>query len=588
MLRITSSILLRQATKTRCRQILLPSSSCLVAKANYHRAVSNVWPEPLTQQTLDEFLHDINYFEEPRKFVNIGLHLNDKGEQVKDLKSKDRDGLNLNPEQDLGTLKPSSVDEVLELLSKDVVIPALDHDDIRVDNKDLTDLAINAGVFRDLFNTYVPDREHIKFTKQQADNLDKLVPYYWITDQPYARMNRHQQEPETLKYFEPVVNVSARFVRNTSSQEEMYAHTSYHGNIVPAQDCSMKPSITLDGKNLSGSSEIPEKQFNNWVPGQVNAVNFGQLQKFYTIALVNLDYLHENASHLHWMITDIEPLSNETLSYNEVCDYLPVHGIQGFGYSRYVFLVFQHDTQLSASEAKIEDFSISSRKFDPSAFLAKHQSHNLLPVGLSWFQTTWDESSTRVFRDIMNQKAPVFEHVQAKLEKRPQKAYPGRIPFNIYMDHFRSKKDINEQVLLERLKSIDPTDYKDQYLPPKVPPTVFKREEKIPSWMINVLMKKENKLGYWRGLRPASATLPLENNADLDYPIRPLASSRKSPPELHNEYGTGKNTYRPQFTMPYNRPSAEQSNIFIQEDHDIHLDAVKKIMKESEEQGGKK
>ena len=283
------------------------------------------------------------------------------------------------------------------------------------------------------------------------------------------------------------------------------------------------------------------------------------------------------------MLTNItKPKSSTDIHYDEVCEYLPVDGIRGFGYSRYVFLVLQHDSKLDYKNFEIKDFSLESRKFDVKKFIQDQKSINLVPAGLSWFQTVWDTTSNKVFHDYLKVKAPVYEHVQQKLEDPMHNVtYPGRIPFNIFLDHRKDKKETNEYVLLERLKTVDPFDYTNQYVPPKVPPTVHEDKDG-PSWMRNVLFKKRNRIGVWRGLRPASAILPLNNNADLDYPLRPLESAKKAPPMFHNKYN-GRLVIKKLKDLPYNKPPNEYTSTYIQEGHENHIEKVNEMLRKSEQ-----
>lgn len=551
------------------------------SRANYIRGF---WPEPITQQTLAQFLKDINYFQEHKELVNIGLQKSQSPkvnqEPVTPTPSPvDDDNLVA------GEQNEQNLDELLQMLGRDSEVPSLDYNDVLLEGEELVKLAINSGVYRDLFGQYVPDKDYIRFTPEQAERMNRLVPPYWITDQPFARVDRRPKDPDPIYYFEPLVGISARFVSSGHSNQ-LYAHTSYYGNVIPASEALTKPSITLDGRKLSPtdpSNTLTEAKFNNWTPGQVTSANFQEKpQHFYTVILVNLDHLHQKSTNLHWMITNISPSPAESeLCYEEVCDYLPVHGIRGFGYSRYVFLVLQHNSKFDKNQLRVKDFSLDSRKFEPKLFLEQNKSIGMVPVGLSWFQTNWDVSSNMIFHDYLKLRAPVYEHVQQKNEDRSiDKSYPGKVPFNIFLDHTREKKDINQQVLLERLKTVDPEDYKDQYVPPKVPPTVFK-DENIPSWMTTVMFKKKNRIGYWRGLRPASASLPLNNNEDLDYPLRPIVSGKKTPPGFHNQY-PARIKYKKHKDMPTSKPANEHSAVFIQEDHEIHLDQVREMMKEFE------
>lgn len=610
MFRVASSRFALPAASGRCccREGLLGSkgrsNEGIIRQSRAHY-IRGHWPEPITQQTLSQFLRDINYFEEPRKFQNIGLDTgrdtlksvkNDAPNEISELTDTNQDDHMSSGHETVG-----DVDTVLGLLGEETSVPAFDVDDAAITSDQLMNLAISFGIYRDLFGKYIPTREHIKFTQEQAKKLDLMVPHFWITDMPFARAEVNPKEPEPLQYFEPVIGISARFVHNANDNNQdgydQYAHTAYHGNIIPASEALVKPSITLDGHWLSPDlkNQLKDSQFENWSPGKVSAANFARpSEKFHTIALLNLDSLHPDSANLHWMLTNISLSKSSTkggLSYDEVCDYLPTFGVRGFGYSRYVFLVLQHDTKLDPSQIKIADFSLESRKFDTKSFIEQHK---LTAVGLSWFQTTWDESSNKIFHDYLKMRAPIYEHVQRKPELNHDlrsQMYPGRIPFNVMLDHARNKKEINEQVLLERLKSVNPFDYKDQYVPPKVPPTVFQDDvENLPSWMHQVMFKKKNKVGYWRGLRPASAILPLNNNADLDYPLRPVESSKKKPPHFPNSYDHHVVTYKRRLIreMAYSKPPNEHQSVYVEDDHEVHLDEVRKMMEEFKPQASNK
>uniref|UniRef100_A0A6G1SH04 39S ribosomal protein L38, mitochondrial n=1 Tax=Aceria tosichella TaxID=561515 RepID=A0A6G1SH04_9ACAR len=550
--------------------------------------IKGYWPEPFTQQTLEQFLDDIDYFERPTTFIDIGLkldkpQLNEAKDKTADLQGKVTNESSLTNSDQFSSL---DVGRLLDMLGEDVELPSLDIDDAAIDPIQLKNLAISQGIYRDLFHDYKPRRDHIKFTPEQAERMSKLVPYHWISDQPHARADRHLKRTEPLFYFEPVVGISARFVNGLEDEDTKYAHTAYHGNIIPASEALIKPSITLDGRRLLTQSQpshklVNESQFDNWSPGRVSCENFDNSAGFHTLFMLNLDSIHPNCANLHWMLTNIRPSkSKKILDVEEVCEYLPVHGIRGFGYSRYVFLLLRHESKLDVSNLNFSDFSPKSRRFEVKKFIESNSNIMMTPVGISWFQTVWDHSSNNIFHEYMKMAAPVYELVQEKMAKRDMldKAYPGKIPFNIFMDHYRDPKEINEKVLLERLKGVNPFDYKDQYVPPKVPPTVF-QDENLPSWMNSIMFKKKNKIGYWRGLRPASATIPLNNNADLDYPIRPLRSTKKRLPAHPNLY-PAKPKMKLLKDLPYSKPINEHPNVFIQEDHDVHVGKVHEMMKD--------
>lgn len=553
----------------------------------YHRKGVN-WLDPIKQPTITQFLEEINYFQRPKKLVDIGLKEKTQNESRDTYRTKANDFT----KSDQVNVDENEIDGILSILGKEADVPPLDFIDTSIESDQMVELAVHAGVYRDLFSTYKPNRDNIHFTQEQADKLKQFVPYYWITDRPHSRVERTKEEPEPLYYFRPCIGIQPRFVNELRENQDikLKSHLSYHGNIITACEAQNKPSITIDAYFSSLNRDRPDTvsvgDYNNWTPGSIQTVNFtSQFQQYFTVILLNLDSIHQDASMLHWMVTNINPSSGQS-SGDETCDFLPVHGIRGFGFSRYVFLVLQHNSKLEKDKLKISGFDPMLRKFNVMDFIEQFNSQKMTPVGLSWFQTSWDESSNAIFHDLFKTKAPEYEYIQPKLEQRPEVGYPGKVPFNIYLDHYRDMKDINEQVLLERLKEVDPFDYKDQYEPPKVPPTAFLEPVKPPDWMQSVRFKKLNKIGLWRGLRPASATIPLNNNVDLDYPIRPIEKPEQNPPDNPNQ-SLGFRRKRPHKDKPYDKPPNEYQNVFVAHNQD-HLTKEVMDMMEKFEKDAKK
>lgn len=535
-----------------------------------------IWPEPVTLPTITEFLDEINYYEEPRKFIDIGAKVSTSNRQNKAQQTGASDNASKNE-----SVAETDLDTVMQLLDKEFKTEALDFDNLNSEwvcspkgIDQLARLATHFGIYRDLFSQYEgPKKGPITFTRNLAERLNKFIPHYWITDLPFSKVPLEQPEDPSMLYFIPIVPLVAKFIPGKDSNledEEISSQVVYHGNYISACDAHCKPSIALDGRVLTDETDTINCFQSSWTSGEVQLNNFSSSYNNYlSLVLLNLDTIYGNDSMLHWMITNLRPGKSGSASYNEVCEFLPVYGINGFGHSRYVFVLFEHCEKLELDKAKINEFSAQARRFNTMKFMEQNKSINLRPVGLSWFQTKWDLSSNSVFQDYLKMRVPQYEHVITKKDVSPNKAYPGRVPFNIYLDYHRDKKDINKQVLLERLKNIDPFNYRDQYIAPKVPADIHK--ENVPDWMKMTVWKKNNKLGYWRGLRPASALLPLNNNADLDQPCRPLPSSNKAPFLRPNPYPGGPKIKAVK-DLPYSKTNAnEQPSVFIMPDHEIHL-----------------
>lgn len=92
-------------------------------------------------------------------------------------------------------------------------------------------------------------------------------------------------------------------------------------------------------------------------------------------------------------------------------------------------------------------------------------------------------------------RSPSFEYDFPKPYIKPQKWFPLRQPFNIYMDKYRDTKDINKQYFMKKLTKIHP--FKEDKPRPKYPNAIpYKEDEYIPTWL-KLEIKKE-RLGQGR------------------------------------------------------------------------------------------
>ncbi|KAH9404382.1 39S ribosomal protein L38, mitochondrial [Tyrophagus putrescentiae] len=261
--------------------------------------------------------------------------------------------------------------------------------------------------------------------------------------------------------------------------------------------------------------------------------------------------------------------------------YLPVYGIRGFGYHRYAFVLFRHNKAITGLE-KVDDFDLTKRKFNGYQFMNTFTNQDkdlqMKPVGLSWFQTTWNESCRDVFYNYLDMRSPTYEYIYpSQISEFKQIQFPGRAPFNLYLDHYRDPKEISKEVLLERLKSIHPI---ESYEPAKMfsgwdgkpkLPHIHPISKEHPDWYKSTLLKKRALLGRWRGLRPASAILPHNNNADLDNPKWPRISPDKLPLNCPNPYPDGKRRPKPLRETLWSKPLPDHHSIRIDFEENLNV-----------------
>ncbi|CAL4187177.1 unnamed protein product, partial [Meganyctiphanes norvegica] len=94
-------------------------------------------------------------------------------------------------------------------------------------------------------------------------------------------------------------------------------------------------------------------------------------------------------------------------------------------------------------------------------------------------------------------KEPVYEYDFPGPYMAPQKWYPKKRAFNKYMDMHKNKKVISQELLLKRLKNINP-------LEPEKPPVPFPAalpiDKKLPSWLKREIKKERLGLGKYKEL----------------------------------------------------------------------------------------
>ena len=91
-------------------------------------------------------------------------------------------------------------------------------------------------------------------------------------------------------------------------------------------------------------------------------------------------------------------------------------------------------------------------------------------------------------------KEPVYEYDFPVPYKKPPVWFPKKQPFNLYMDKHRDAKQIAKELLVKRLKNVDP------FQPPEKEfrfPNALPENTKFPSWYRNELRKQKMKWGRY-------------------------------------------------------------------------------------------
>ncbi|KAI1304127.1 39S ribosomal protein L38, mitochondrial [Halotydeus destructor] len=399
-------------------------------------------------------------------------------------------------------------------------------------------LAHHYQIYRDLFSspsqspynarhypTATVPQFHPPTDQIQTDVLQKWFPGSQPLDKPEPRPIYHftPHVPLYVEFSVPESKVSAEeddpsMTQSKSEEGAVVSSPVFRGNIIRPLYASERPSVVIDVRGTP--SDSVSSYFNEVDVNGIKLIASEKPAGYFTVAMFNLDtQLGDDKPVCHWLVTNISQ-ANDKVTSDEIAPYMPVYGFRGFGYHRYVFVVYQHDEKLNMS--KMDKFVVGDRQLDPLN-LGQTEEAKPKPVGLSWFQTTWDSYSQKVMHDILNMRAPVYEYVEPERVLDEQQIHPGRTPFNVYLDLYRDTKEHNTEALLERLKTVDPFNYAKEFEVDPFPNAPYLPKDE-PSWRWSSIWKQRNKFGKWRHLRPASAYRPLNNNEDLDSPWWPYPS----------------------------------------------------------------
>ncbi|XP_069112763.1 large ribosomal subunit protein mL38-like [Argopecten irradians] len=220
--------------------------------------------------------------------------------------------------------------------------------------------------------------------------------------------------------------------------------------------------------------------------------------KFYTLTLTAPDsHLQDNDSeYLHWLVGNIP--GDDVSKGEELCSYLPPFPVRGTGFHRYVFMLYEHEKEIDFSKEKMPDncMSLQQRTFQTSTFY-KNLQDDITPVSVAFFQSEWDNSVTKTFWDKLEMKEPLFEFIHPSPYHPKQDKFPQAKPFNLYLDRYRDVKDLNEEVLKERLKTLSPLSPPPP--PPKYPNIV--QDKYAPSWLRLKNKHKRLREMHWEDMK---------------------------------------------------------------------------------------
>jgi len=278
--------------------------------------------------------------------------------------------------------------------------------------------------------------------------------------------------------FSNVVHLNVGFPAGVDAEGDAAVAPVFYGNFVDAVHCREEPEVDICLNDERGRDSL------------------------WTLVMTSPDQnlIQSNSEFLHWMVGNIK--GSDLSSGSAIVPYFPPFPMRGFGALRYVFSLYKQDALIDFSaltDAGFDDpqSAFARRSFSSYHFLKQHQDI-LTPASQCFFQSTHDDSVRSVFYDRLDMKEPSYDYDWPEPARSPQYKYLENASFNEYLDLYRDRKDINEQVLKERLSMmISPF---EGYPKPDPWPYAKQQDVSIPTWLQDELDEKKLRRGKWKDL----------------------------------------------------------------------------------------
>ncbi|KAL0279981.1 UNVERIFIED_CONTAM: hypothetical protein PYX00_001415 [Menopon gallinae] len=226
-------------------------------------------------------------------------------------------------------------------------------------------------------------------------------------------------------YFVPQVHLEIGFPLPDGNEAPVH-----RGNVVKPAEALVKPNVRYASKDST----------------------------LWTLVLTNPDghFTEENKEYVHWFVGNIP--GNKVNEGEEIWDYLQPFPPRGVGFQRLIFILYKQTEKIDYSELKNEKprLSLNDRTFHTLEFYRERQ-NVLTPAGLGFFQTDWDHSVIKTFHEKLNMDEPIFEYDHDQPYVKPQKWFPKKKAFNLYLDKYRDPRLIAKEYVLKK--------WENKYLP---------------------------------------------------------------------------------------------------------------------------
>lgn len=354
--------------------------------------------------SLDTVLREKERIKKGKNFVDIGLPVpsvpglsRHEKRMQQEIKQKKRQNL--------------KEEELFEIIEQDEVKSEFDYSSNQnlwskseSGINEIIQIANHYAIFEHLFNSNTPQPVDKVLEKKSIDFWPAIErELTWELEKYYPGAVRVDPPPEKeINFFHPIVPMRIEFaISENSESDELTVSPVYRGNHIKPTYSAVKPDVLIDASFLNGTkTKVPD----DLIPNGIEL--FGENSKnLYTLALFNLDSQFGISDPVcHWMVSNIRSESGKT-NYDEVFPFVPPYAFKGFGYHRYVFVLFKQESRRKFE--KVDDFVMSKRIIDLKKLVSEEGSK---PVGLSWFQSSWDEKCREIFHQILGKSPPDSFH----------------------------------------------------------------------------------------------------------------------------------------------------------------------------------
>ncbi|KAJ1359756.1 hypothetical protein KIN20_018551 [Parelaphostrongylus tenuis] len=299
------------------------------------------------------------------------------------------------------------------------------------------------------------------------------------SEEDRAVLERKSRKMELRIDSESVAYSSTNVVRHYGVFDHLFGKGVYFENVQNI-DIAFGDNAVFFGNTLSASltSSKPQVRLESIKTGEYN-----------TLIMLNLDGnpYEKQGEIVHWMVANI-PDGEGVESGNEVVSYLQPLPFCGTGYHRVVFVLFRHENPLQRLPQLNSD-SLEGRIFQMSHFY-KENEDTITPSCISFFQTSYDISVKNRLH-LMGLKSPIYEYKYNEALKPEQKEFPKKPqPFDLYLDMYRDPKEIEQELLEERLRRAQLDDYQ---APKWLDPNYNENKVVLPAWQHRRILAREGR-----------------------------------------------------------------------------------------------